>query len=218
MEQDNFDTEEEDDLPRWSLSRVLLTFLFLFLFPLVMWVFGECRFGWGARAFREPVVFRALFSLLFWVAVLHGFLTWPLSEHVLKKLSKWPLALRSLLGSLLISGPVMSYLYYASQATRWEHYLEIGLTVWPVAFLAVYFYEQSKRLTVLTLYFGLGVWVSAYVMNDILSPFNVLVSYIPRDLKFLYVRILFPILSICLAILPLPKNLRSGFNQHLTAH
>ncbi len=158
--------------------------------------------------------FFVIFKFLIFTAFVHFWLVYPLTNFVFKKEAlNWRPVFRIILSFFLLSLPLISFSYYMCFDKKFFEFQELCVTVLPVVFIAAIFYEKAKSPFSMSLITAIGLFLPLFIINDSLSPYNVLFTFKVNNSFFYILRNFMPFVTILISLLVL--NLKSNQSKDI---
>ncbi len=199
---DQNDEELEQDLVQTPLSYPLIvgSFLLLFAHFPVGYLLGLCSFG--VNPFTWGSAFKAfLFIGLFLIGV-EGILARPISQWIYPQLKPGSCRiLRIYLIALLVVPPLLSFSYFVGGIRELMDFHDIFICVVPAVFIGSILFDVYRRHWLFSAFLGTATAIPIFIINDVLSGFEVPINYFSSSGSFYLWRTALPILAVWSVVL-----------------
>jgi len=201
--------EEKDEPSRSSWRPMGMLFFGLFLFIPLGYALHQCGLDWGARFYAPSAVIRLMGGLVLTLIIVQMVAVWPLTAFVYpevverRRMGFGGFLLASL---VLFTPPLSAFVCYFGDVKELMDGYEVFLIVFPALVIALVSFWRTQSAGGMVVFLSLALFVPLYLLNDLLSPFPVLIAYASKGPAFYWWRSLFPIATTALALASVEKT------------
>ncbi len=174
----------------------LAIFLLLSYLP-IGWALGLCDFSWGAPALYENLGRALCLRLAIYFSLCYFLVVWPavqwIDEPARRKWSAMTVATTCVLFAL---PPFLSYVYYLGGLRNLLELHEAVLTIVPAVLLGYLAFRMTGSALVFAFFVATLTFLPLFLINDVLSPFKVVVVFSPKGPELSFLRALCAVIAL----------------------
>lgn len=178
----------------------------LLAIPLALLV-GKAAFYWGVGIPEPKEVLLLLAKGFFFYAALHVLLVWPLYQFARRDISQMKdVNIQTLIYFFLVFLPLSAFAYLTGNIKSWVDLTELLLAIVPPTAIGAFIFARNEKPYLFSFLVALPVFLSLFILNDIMGPFNTRTQYLSDGNYVLVLRLFCATTALALAIFSFRKR------------